>query len=269
MALAIIRGLTATGYPPHLITVVEPSPPQRDLLATVVLGLHVVDAASALDGTADAIVLAVKPQITRQVCGEIRDSYSATESDLPTIISIAAGIRTIDLARWLDYDGGIVRIMPNQGAMVGLGSAGLFATEATTDHGKDIAATLMSAVGDAIWVDDEAAIDSVTAVSGSGPAYFFLLMEIMQSTAESLGLSAEVARQLVTGTAAGAAKLASENADLAGLRRAVTSPGGTTAAAIDHMLNNKIDDIVGDAMRNAKARAAELADEAATGDSSE
>ncbi|MEN7343864.1 MAG: pyrroline-5-carboxylate reductase [Pseudomonadota bacterium] len=269
MAAAIVQGLVATGYPADLIQVVEPALAQRDHLNTAIPGLVVHDSAATIDCDVEAIVLAVKPQITQLVCGQIAARYKTSGAAIPTIISVAAGIRTTDIGRWLDHSGGIIRVMPNQGAMVGLGSAGMFATAETSDAGKTIAAALMGAVGDAIWVDSEAAIDSVTAVSGSGPAYFFLLMETMQSTAESLGLSPDVARKLVVGTATGAAKLASENADLAGLRRAVTSPGGTTAAAINHMLAQKLDVIVGDAMRNAKARAAELADEAATGDTPE
>jgi pyrroline-5-carboxylate reductase len=194
---------------------------------------------------------------------EICEQLAASSPDrYPLIVSIAAGITTSHLQSWLGGDTAIVRCMPNTPALVGKGASGLFANKFVSDDQKQLAEQIMSAVGLSVWVDTEADIDTVTALSGSGPAYFFLFMEAMQNAAKEMGISNELARQLTYQTALGAAELALNSTDdIAVLRRNVTSPGGTTEQAINKFEDGGLRELVTSALQAARDRSIELADE--------
>ena len=207
----------------------------------------------------DVLVLAVKPQVMRKVCTEIAADVQARR---PLCVSIAAGITLTHLQHWLGADIGIVRCMPNTPALVSKGASGLFANTGVSASQRKLAAELMSSVGLAVWLEQESDIDTVTALSGSGPAYFFLFMEAMQAAAIDMGLSAELARALTYQTAAGAAELAQHSAeDTAQLRRNVTSPGGTTERAIESFEKGALRELVQRSLQAARLRSTELAAE--------
>ena len=206
------------------------------------------------------VLLAVKPQVMKAVT----ESISGALDHRPLIISIAAGISMTSLEQWLGADLPIVRCMPNTPSLVQTGAAGLFANAHVSVEQKQLASDILDAVGTSCWLQSEAEIDAVTAVSGSGPAYYFLIMEIMQEIGEELGLSPEVSRQLTLQTALGAAKMAvSSDVDAAELRRRVSSPGGTTERAIQAFEAGDLKAVFREAMNNAVKRAAEMADELA------
>ncbi|CAA6817933.1 MAG: Pyrroline-5-carboxylate reductase (EC [uncultured Thiotrichaceae bacterium] len=210
----------------------------------------------AIEGV-DIVVLAVKPQIFQRVCESI--SNSVQEQKL-LIISIAAGVTLASMREWLGDEISTVRCMPNTPALVQAGATGLFASPAVSDEQRSLAEMVMRSVGITIWLEDEAKLDAVTAVSGSGPAYFFLFMEAMQTAAKELGLDEQQARLLVLQTALGSAKLALESDDdVAILRQKVTSKGGTTAAALAVLTEKQLPEMVAQAMSAAKERARELA----------
>lgn len=230
MARSLIGGLVARGTDPATIRVAEPVDALRHALQQA-FGVHTFDqAADAVQG-ADTWVLAVKPQVMRGVCESLAAQAQATR---PLLVSIAAGITTAQLDRWLGGDLAVVRTMPNTPALLGAGATGLFANAATGYGGRARAAALLGAVGATVWIDDEALMDAVTAVSGSGPAYAFLLAEAMQQAGEAQGLDPAAARVLATQTLLGAARMLTEGEEPADVLRArVTSPGGTTQAAIE------------------------------------
>ena len=207
---------------------------------------------------ADIVVLAVKPQVLAEVAGSIAEAVQQTR---PLVISIAAGIRTTDIDRWLGGNVALVRTMPNTPALVGSGATALFAVDTVSDEQHDMAESIMRAAGLALWVDEEKDLDAVTAVSGSGPAYFFLVMEAMQAAATSLGLPDETAKLLTLETALGAARMALESKDPpAVLRERVTSPGGTTEAALQQLEQGDLRELFKKALTAARDRATELAD---------
>ncbi len=180
----------------------------------------------------------------------------------PLVISIAAGIRTPDLARWLGADTAIVRAMPNTPALVQSGATGLFANAHVRDQQRDLAETILRAVGLTLWVEQEDQLDLVTALSGSGPAYFFLVMEALQEAASKLGLPAETARLLALQTAFGASRMALESdEDAAALRQRVTSPGGTTEQALRVLEEGGLRNLMEQALTAAARRSRELADQ--------
>jgi pyrroline-5-carboxylate reductase len=188
------------------------------------------DNAAAVAGAA-TWVLAVKPQVLRDMCEALAPLARASR---PLVVSVAAGITVKQLQRWLGGDIAVVRCMPNTPALLGAGVTGLYASPQVDADGRDRAETLLAAAGRTVWLDDEAKMDAVTAVSGSGPAYVFLLAEAMQAAADAEGLPADAARTLVLQTILGAARMLTEgDADATELRRRVTSPGGTTQAAIE------------------------------------
>ncbi|TWI09449.1 pyrroline-5-carboxylate reductase [Aerolutibacter ruishenii] len=230
MARSLIGGLVARGTDPATIRVAEPVDALRHALQQA-FGVHTFDqAADAVQG-ADTWVLAVKPQVMRGVCESLAAQAQATR---PLLVSIAAGITTVQLDRWLGGDLAVVRTMPNTPALLGAGATGLFANAATGYGGRARAAALLGAVGATVWIDDEALMDAVTAVSGSGPAYVFLLADAMQQAGEAQGLDPAAARVLATQTLLGAARMLTEGEEPADVLRArVTSPGGTTQAAIE------------------------------------
>lgn len=257
MANSLIRGLLAKGANSDNIYVADIDTHKLQQLSDD-CRIHSASMAD-IARLCNVIVLAVKPQVMKTVCQELAQELAARPA---LIVSIAAGITLGNLQNWFGQQAGIVRCMPNTPALVGKGATGLFANDSVSDAQKDIAASILSSVGLSVWVDREADIDSVTALSGSGPAYFFLFMEAMQSAALELGLSKELARQLTYQTALGAAELAQSSAeDTAVLRRNVTSPGGTTEAAIKQFTDGGLETLVKKALQAAHTRSIALAAE--------
>ncbi len=258
MASAIIGGLIANKTDPKTIIAADPFPPQLEKLEST-LGIQVTnDNKQAIEG-ANIVLLAVKPQQMQQVCEAIRSSI---ESNNPLIISIAAGITQGMFNQWLGDNIKLVRCMPNTPALVQTGATGLFASENVSEHEKATTEELLSAIGIHEWVDDESLLNAVTALSGSGPAYFFLMMEAMIEAGEKLGLSPETAKELCLQTALGAAKMAQNSEDdVAELRRKVTSPNGTTEAALNSFDSNDFKNIVLQALTAADERSKTLAQE--------
>lgn len=258
MAASIIGGLLASGVPGRHIRVGEPNADSRNTLQA--LGDIQVSADNdAVVSQSDIVVLAVKPQVMRTVLGSLA---TPLRRHRPLLISIAAGVTTEAMNDWLGDTLAIVRCMPNTPALLQSGATGLFANAAVSDTQRQQAGSILEAVGLAVWVDDETQLDAVTAVSGSGPAYFFLLMEAMQASGQALGLDADTARQLTLQTALGAARMAMESdVDVAELRRRVTSPNGTTERAIGIFEQGGLRQLVEQALTGARDRADELAKE--------
>ncbi len=255
MAGSLIGGLVADGYPSRRIHVTDVDTDKLERLQQR-FGVRVHPDNETLARTCELVVLAVKPQ---QMCRLAREIAAAVQERRPLIVSIAAGIRETDLERWLGGEAAIVRAMPNTPALVQSGATGLHANARVSARQRDQAESLLRAVGVTVWVDREEQLDAVTAVSGSGPAYFFLLMEAMQKAGIELGLPPETTRLLVEQTALGAAKLALEaDADPGELRRRVTSPGGTTERAIALLSEAGFEDLILRALRAACLRSQEL-----------
>lgn len=258
MASAIIGGMIDNGFPPSAITATSPS---DEILAPVRsrLGIHTATDNAAATDQADVVVLAVKPQVMRDVCAGLRD---VVQHRRPLIISVAAGLPAETLEHWLGGDLAVVRCMPNTPSLVGAGAAGLFANANVSDAQRQVATEMLEAVGLVEWVEQEVLLDAVTAVSGSGPAYFFLMFEAMEEAGVSLGLPAETARRLAMQTALGAAKMAQQSDKVpAELKRNVMSPGGTTERAIEHLESAGLRRTLGEALEACAARAREMADE--------
>jgi pyrroline-5-carboxylate reductase len=255
MATSLIGGLVADGYAPDSLQVADPSPERRRILQTR-YGVRVfADNRDAL-AEADTLVLCVKPQLAAQVCTEIADAVTVRA---PLVLSIMAGVPEQALQRWLGGSLPVVRAMPNTPAMVQTGAIGLHASAEVGEEGRNRAETILRAVGLTRWVETEAHIDAVTALSGSGPAYFFLFMEALEEAGISLGLDAETARLLTIQTALGAAKMAVESEDTPGqLRERVTSPGGTTERALEHLLKADLHALMKRAAHAARDRAVEI-----------
>lgn len=258
MARSLIGGLVADGFAPDRIRVAEPDAGKREQLERD-FGITAMDGNSEAVQGADAVVMAVKPQILRGVAEELAPSITR---DKPLVVSIAAGVRASDLTRWLGGDAAVVRAMPNTPALVQSAATGLYANAAVNARQKSLAESLMRAVGMTHWLDDEVSLDAVTAVSGSGPAYFFLLMELMEDAGVHLGLPRETTRLLTIQTALGAARMALESDDdPQTLRRRVTSPGGTTEQALHTLEDGDLRVLVEKAIQAAARRADELGDE--------
>jgi len=253
MASAIIGGLVAEGFDAGAITASDPMPETLERLAAVATIKTTTDNLGAIKD-ADVVVLAVKPQVMAQVCKPLADTLARTK---PLIISIAAGITLQSLEQWLGEGLAIVRSMPNTPALVKTGATALFGNAHVGSRERDIADQLLRAIGITVWTDSEAQLDAVTALSGSGPAYFFLVIEAMTAAGIALGLKPEVATQLTLQTALGAAKMAIDSdVDAAELRRRVTSPGGTTLAVMEE---RGLRDIFAEALTAADQRSRELA----------
>jgi pyrroline-5-carboxylate reductase len=256
MARSLIGGLIHDGYPAERLWVSDPNPQQLEVVRA---GLGVRTSASNTEtlALADVAVLAVKPQALKEVAREIAPTLAERRL---LVVSVAAGVRSADLDRWLGGGTALVRVMPNTPALVQSGAAALYATADVTPEQRDQAESIMRAVGLALWVDDEDLMDVVTAVSGSGPAYFFLVMEALEQAAQELGLGADTARLLTLQTAFGAAKMAMESEEtVADLRRRVTSPGGTTERALQVLQEGGIEALFRDAVKAARERSEELA----------
>jgi len=255
MARSLIGGLVARGADPAKIRVVDPNAGTRDALVRDFGVTAYADLADAVDGAA-TWMLATKPQVLRGVCASLA---AAAQAARPLVLSIAAGITATQLERWLGGDVAVVRTMPNTPALLGAGVTGLFANARVDDAGRARAQALMASAGATVWVEDEARMDAVTGTSGSGPAYVFLLAEAMEDAAIAQGLPADDARTLVVQTVLGAARMLAESGEApAELRRRVTSPGGTTQAAIETFESGGLRALVGDAIANATRRGGEL-----------
>lgn len=254
MANSLIRGLIAKGVPGQQIAACDLDAAKLEQLQTE-CGIRTGSMAEVA-AHADVVLLAVKPQGMAGVCEALRPALKPGA----LIISIAAGIPLRSLEAWLGSERAIVRCMPNTPALVLEGATGLFANANTTPGQCALAETILAAVGTSAWLPDEDAINAVTALSGSGPAYFFLLMEAMEQAGVAMGLAPELARQLTLQTALGAAKLAA-GSDVAPdeLRRRVTSPGGTTEAAIRSFEGADFRAVVEQALFAAQKRSVELA----------
>ena len=258
MAQALISGLVSCGVKPSLITVADPSSEAREQLAAK--GLNTVDPttdAKAAVIDADIVVLAVKPQVMKAVVSGFADAL-----DKQLVISVAAGLSTEILSGMLGGYDNIVRAMPNTPAMIQMGATGLYGTDNISAEQKQLATAVMEASGLVMWVEDEAHMHAVTAVSGSAPAYMFYIIEAMVDGAVALGLDKEQASALAMQTMLGAAKMAMESEDApAELRRKVTSPNGTTQAAIESMQANDISRQISEAMQACYDRSQALSEE--------
>lgn len=255
MARSLIGGLIARGVAPDSIRVAEPVAELRDALQRDFNIAVSTDAPPAVAG-ASTWLFAVKPQAMRGVCESLAP---LAQSVAPLIVSIAAGVTAAQLERWLGQGARVVRAMPNTPALLGAGVTGLFANARVRADGRTRAQQLLASAGDVVWIEDEAKMDAVTAVSGSGPAYVFLLAEAMQDAARAEGLSADAAHTLVLRTVVGAARMLAEAHEAPDeLRRRVTSPGGTTQAAIETFESNGFRDLVALAIRNATERGKQL-----------
>lgn len=260
MARAIAGGLVDGGFDATRLIVSEPDDGARRALGEALPGARVIRSNADAAREAECIVLAVKPQVLPGVCREIAATVERTK---PLVVSIAAGVRCTDIEHWLGGELAVVRVMPNQPALLRRGVSGMYANELATAADRERASSIMRAVGDVVEVDSEAAIDAVTAVSGSGPAYFFLLIDMLRSSAVELGLDESAAQRLALGTATGAAELAAHSdVDMQTLIARVRSPGGTTEAALDRLDAADVRGIFAAAIKAARARAVELADAA-------
>lgn len=256
MAAALISGLAGKFTAAADIHVIDPNPATLEKLVQQ----FGVTAATEIDGRvaqADVIVLAVKPQHIRDVALHLQPHLTAQP-----VLSVAAGIRAADLSRWLGNYPAIVRSMPNMPALIGQGITGIFALPGVSPEQRTVANGIMQAVGSTVWVQDEAQIDAVTAISGSGPAYVFYFIEALQRAAQELGLSAEQGQQLALATFSGATQLATQSTEpIAALRERVTSKGGTTYAALCSMEASGIKDSIILAAKAAAKRSRELGEE--------
>ncbi len=256
MAAALIGGLIDAGTSPASLRVLEIQPAARVALSERFGVLASEDLQKVLQG-AEVVVLAVKPQQLAEVCRTIAPLVGAS-----LVVSIAAGIRTSDIARWLNGHQRIVRAMPNTPALVRAGITGVFATPQVEAAGRELAEALLRAVGAVVWTGDERGIDAVTAISGSGPAYVFHFMEGLIAAGRQLGLEADSARQLALQTVAGAAQLALASTESpAVLRARVTSPNGTTQAALESFADSDFLGVILRAVQAADRRAVELGDQ--------
>lgn len=258
MARSLIGGLIARGQAPQRIRVAEPVDALRTALEADFGVRTFAHADQACDG-AGMWLLAVKPQVMRTVCSEVA---ALAQSQHPLVISVAAGITSGQLQRWLGDMAGalpVVRAMPNTPALLGVGITGLFASRGVDEARRSRAAALLDAVGPVVWIDAETQMDAVTAVSGSGPAYVFLLAEAMQEAGIAQGLPAPAARALVQQTLLGAATMLTQLEEPAPvLRQRVTSPGGTTQAAVETFESGGFRELVARAIEAATVRGREL-----------
>ena len=255
MARSLIAGLIRRGMPAARLHVAEPVAALRDALQQD-FAVNTYEQAAQAASHAGLWLMAVKPQVMREVCASLA-GHAATQQ--PVVVSIAAGITAAQLQRWLGGNQAVVRAMPNTPALLGAGVTGLYANERVTATQRAQADQVLASAGRTVWMDQEAQMDAVTAVSGSGPAYVFLLAEAMEAAALQQGLSAEAARTLVLDTVLGAARMLTEAGEApAELRHRVTSPGGTTQAAIETFQAGGFEALTASAIAAAARRGSEL-----------
>ena len=257
MASSLIGGMLAKGHQAAAIRAVDPDAATRERVASR-FGIEASADREAMLAGCGTAVLAVKPQVMAEV---VRGCAATLRESDPLLVSVAAGVRAADICRWLGYDAPLVRAMPNTPALLGCGATGLFANDHVSDAQRAHAEAILATAGITEWVAEESLLDAVTGISGSGPAYYFLLMELMENAGREMGLPADTARRLVLHTALGAARMAIESEDSPGvLRERVTSPRGTTERALDILREGGIEALVTSAARGARDRAAELGD---------
>ena len=255
MASSLIGGLVAKGVDSGTIWATDSIETKFEEIERR-FGVHTSADNALAASCAGVVVLAVKPQ---QMEEATRSIAPACEQNAPLIISIAAGVQIRNIREWLGTDAAIVRTMPNTPALVGEGATALYANEQVPEQGRRRAESILSAVGIAVWVEDEGLLDAVTALSGSGPAYFFLLMELMERNGVALGLDRDTAKALTLQTALGAARVAQASGEApAILRERVTSAGGTTEQALKRLEEGGVDGLFEEALRAARDRSVEL-----------
>jgi pyrroline-5-carboxylate reductase len=254
MGASLIGGLIATGVNPKNIFASNPDQKQLDVLQQQ-YGIHTSQDNRIIAEQADVLIFCVKPTVVAEVLRELAEIIVRKK---PLIISIAAMIPTTHIEKWLGGTPALIRCMPNTPALIRCGATALFANRYATAADKQLAENIFEAVGVTVWVDAETQLDVVTALSGSGPAYCFYLMEILQNAAEQLGLAKDTAALLTKQTVLGAARLAMESPhDLATLRQQVTSPGGTTERALKVLQHGKLQELITAAVKAAHDRAGE------------
>jgi len=257
MARALVGGLISSGYGPENLSIAEPDAKRRAVLQTELPGIRVSANNDEVAAGAECLVLAVKPQLMRDVCIALAETVQTTK---PLIISVAAGTHSRDIDTWLNAELAVVRVMPNQPALLLEGASGLFANELTSNEQRDRATEIMSAVGSVVHVPDEDSIDAVTAISGTGPAYFYLLIDMLIRSAENFGLDPQAAHKLVMDTAKGSAALAAVSGEtMEEMIAHVRSPGGTTAAAFEVFDDENVRAVFARAFEAARDRAVLLA----------
>ena len=257
MAYALIKGLLNNGFDANQINI---SDPNEELLQSRESELEVTTYSdnTSLLSNSDIIFFAVKPQVLSSVCLELKGVVKSKH----LFVSIVAGIRSSDINRWLGGNFALIRTMPNTPALFQTGVTGLFANELVNNEQKSLVSSILSSVGECFWVNEEKLIDAITAISGSGPAYFFLLMQSMTQAGMALGLDEETANSLSIQTAYGASLMANKTGkDSRTLRTEVTSPNGTTQSAIESFQDQNFEGIVANATRAAYDRARELSNE--------
>ncbi len=255
MATSLIGGLISSQYPAQSIIACDPNADRLTELQNQFNIRVSLDNNKSVE-EADIVVLATKPQVLQTVCKSLKKSMPAN----PLVVSIAAGVRASDINHWLGGEIPIIRCMPNTPALINEGACALAANDFTNTEHRQSAENILNSTGMTVWVENEQQLDAVTAISGSGPAYFFLFIESLQDAGIELGLNPEVARNLAQQTAIGAAKMALGN-DLVKLREQVTSKAGTTEQAIFSFEQQGLRQIVLNATQAAEKRSAELADE--------
>jgi len=257
MARSLIGGMIATGISNQNISVSEPRADLRKKLNED-FGVNASEENAPVAKGADVVVLAVKPQILQEV---VTPLGSLVAEARPLLISVAAGVTSSSIERWVGGDPALIRVMPNTPALIGAGISALYANHNVSDDQRALAEKIMAAVGKTTWIKEETLMDAVTAVSGSGPAYFFYVMQAIHDAAVREGLDTQTARLLSLETALGAARLAVESTEDPGsLQKQVTSPGGTTEAAINVLNNSGVRDALQRADSAARARGGELAE---------
>lgn len=260
MGRAIAGGLLRGGMHATDLMIAEPSAEQCSLLRREFYGIMVSDDNHKVAADAEVLLFAVKPQILKPVCQDLAAIVQKTQ---PLIMSIAAGPTTKDIDQWLGGGLSVVRVMPNQPALIDQGISALIANERTAENSRALAEKIMTAVGQVVWMDDESKMDGVTAVSGTGPSYFYLLIDCMIEAGLKFGIDPQTARTLAVETARGATSLASaETESMSSLIERVRSPGGTTTAAFQVLDEADVRGIFLAAMDAAERRAADLAEEA-------
>jgi len=261
MAAALIGGLIGKGHAPAALGVVELQAEARARLAAQ-FGVVCADSVSAAAPLGEVVVLAVKPQQMRAAAAALRPRLAGE-----LVITIAAGIRLVDLSRWLGGYATLVRCMPNTPALIGAGISGLYAGAAVGAGQRALAESILGAVGSTLWVQEESLLDPVTAISGSGPAYVFYFIEALQQAAREMGFSVTDARKLAVETFVGTARLAAQSAEeVAALRERVTSKGGTTERALASMDADRVKDLIVRALHAANQRAHELGEQLGAGE---